>query len=154
MKFYEFEVSIDELEEVVGLIDNLRNKKRNYICLLLHLSTKILLEWYNEINKIFTPVLIKRGIKNLSDDKKNSLYVFSQQEVYSPVIDELLIRLDKINKNKNEYVDALNNDQFTKIENIHDRIRSFYYRTRRDKREWITEICKTNDWDLNAITVK
>jgi len=71
MKIFEFEFTIEELIDIVNLIQNLKNIEEKHLCLLLYLSTELLQDWYNEINKIFSPVLDKKGIRNLTNDERN-----------------------------------------------------------------------------------
>lgn len=164
MRIYDLEFSIDELREFVNLIQNLRNKKENYICLLLYLSTQVLQDWYNDINKIFTSVIRKKGIRNLTDDEQNKVFEFTEQIVYIPIVKTLRTFLDEVindykykteenEKEHNELKKIIDKENFSKIEQIGFSLFRFSDEGSKTKTKWITDISNSDDWDVAAPTV-
>ena len=165
MKIFEFEFTIDELIDIVNLVQNLKNKEEKHLCLVLYLSTELLQDWYNEINKIFSPVLDKKGIRNLTDDERDKVYVFTGQIAYVPINDTLLKYLDQVmydyqnktNENEKEHHKLheiiKNEDDYVEIERIRSSLFRFSDQGSKTKTNWIKDISNSDDWDVTASTV-
>jgi hypothetical protein len=83
MKVFEFEFTLDEISQIINLIYDRINQDRNALCLLLHFSNEFLKDWYNEINTLWVPLVIKGGFMDLGETDKNKLVIFITERLYS-----------------------------------------------------------------------
>jgi|ERR1041384_6331004 hypothetical protein len=89
MKLLGFEFSFDEIMQIANAISQHIN--RDALCLLLQFSNEFIRDWYNEINTMITPLIIKGGFKNLTE-KKSVLYSFITKSTYFPIDNTSFLR--------------------------------------------------------------
>jgi hypothetical protein len=85
MKLFEFEFSLEEVQQLSNTILNRINEDRNNLCLLLHSCNEFIKDWYNEINTMFIPMVIKGSFNHLGDSDKTKLALFITNSPYLPV---------------------------------------------------------------------
>jgi len=145
MKMFGFELSLNEMNQIVDAISERMNRDRNAVCLLLHFCNEFMKDWYNDINANFIPLVIKGGFTDLAEPEKTKLFIFITQSVQVPVADMLLFHLNRVIGTSSE-LSGSDKEKISEIIEYLKRFKEFAI----VKNEWYHKASQRDfSWDLD-----